>query len=200
MSSSLRHAPVQARGARRLDALLDAAEAIIVEGGFESLTLTAVAERSGSSIGSLYRFFSKKEQLLEAIALRLGDASDSSPAVIPPAPIDRLSLDDFVRWITSWIASVVAVHPALPVLVQYFGAYCAPLEARITAPLDAFLRAQAPALSSEARALAVRMALKVIDGGLKLGAEVPGTSERAALAEIRVALSAYLRCKIETTV
>lgn len=195
MSSSLRRVPVQARGARRLDALLDAAETLIVEGGFESLTLTAVAARSGSSIGSLYRFFSKKEQLLEAIALRLGDASDAHPASAPPDRIERLSLDEFVVWLTSWIAAIVADHPALPLLLQHFGAYCAPLEARITAPLDAFLAVHAPTQSAKARALAVRMALTIIDGGIRLRVQIPGASDRDALAEIRTTLNAYLGVK-----
>lgn len=196
MVKNLRHEPVQERGARRLEALLDAAESIIVEGGFEGLTLTAIAERSSSSIGSLYRFFSKKEQLLEALAQRLAGATDASPAAAPPKPIARLSVDEFVAWLTTWIASVVAAHPALPALLQHFGEYCAPLEARMLAPVDAFLTARAPELAPKARALAARMALKLIDGGVKLRVEVPGTSERAALAEVRVALAAYLRCKI----
>jgi len=49
-SNPVRVAPQQERSTRRLAGFLDAAAELFVEVGYEAATMTAVAERSGSSI------------------------------------------------------------------------------------------------------------------------------------------------------
>lgn len=46
---------------------MDAAAAIISDNGIASLSLHATAKRAGASIGSMYHFFSDKDQLLDAL-------------------------------------------------------------------------------------------------------------------------------------
>ena len=48
---------------RRLAGFLDAAAELFVEVGYEAATMTAVAERSGSSIGALYNYFPDKPSI-----------------------------------------------------------------------------------------------------------------------------------------
>src|SRR5277367_3207008 len=66
-SNPVRVAPQQERSTRRLAGFLDAAAELFVEVGYEAATMTAVAERSGSSIGALYNYFPDKQ----SIAFRL---------------------------------------------------------------------------------------------------------------------------------
>jgi AcrR family transcriptional regulator len=66
----LARSPVQKRGQQRVDAILDAAEAVFGEVGVEAATTNAIAERAGASVGSLYHFFSNKEAILYALAER----------------------------------------------------------------------------------------------------------------------------------
>src|ERR1700744_5514097 len=66
---SSRRSPQQERSTRRVTAFLEAAEALFAELGFEAATMTAVADRGGSSIGALYSYFPDKK----AIALALMD-------------------------------------------------------------------------------------------------------------------------------
>jgi AcrR family transcriptional regulator len=63
-------APVQRRGQQRVDAILDAAEAVIAEVGVEAATVQAIADRSGASVGSLYHFFANKDAIVEGLAER----------------------------------------------------------------------------------------------------------------------------------
>ncbi len=56
-------APRRARGHARVAALLEAASAEFAERGYEATTMTAIAARAESSIGSLYQFFPTKEQV-----------------------------------------------------------------------------------------------------------------------------------------
>ena len=51
-------------------ALLDAAAAAIDELGYERLTTAMVAERSGASIGTVYRYFPDRIAVLQALANR----------------------------------------------------------------------------------------------------------------------------------
>src|SRR5580692_3021593 len=69
-SNPMRVAPQQERSERRLAAFLDAAAELFAELGYDATTMTAIAERSGSSIGALYNYFPDKQ----AIALTLLNA------------------------------------------------------------------------------------------------------------------------------
>src|SRR6185369_14096948 len=66
----LRRAPQQARGQRRVSKILDAADQIFAETGYEEATTNAIAIRANTSIGSLYQFFPNKHAILNALANR----------------------------------------------------------------------------------------------------------------------------------
>ena len=62
--------PIQARSAERREALLNAAAHLIDPEGVDAVTTTAVAYKSHSSVGVLYRYFPNVDSLLKALALR----------------------------------------------------------------------------------------------------------------------------------
>lgn len=59
--------PRQARSRAALQRLLTAAEEVLVSDGFDSFTIAAVAEHAGVSVGGVYRRFTSKEQLIDAV-------------------------------------------------------------------------------------------------------------------------------------
>jgi AcrR family transcriptional regulator len=59
--------PKRQRGRDRVDAILRAAATLFVEQGYHAVTMTEVAARSSTAIGSLYRFFPTKEALAGAL-------------------------------------------------------------------------------------------------------------------------------------
>jgi len=65
-----RTTPVQQRGHARVDALLDAAAEIVEASGIAAMTTSAIAERSGSSVGVVYRYFPNADAVLIALAER----------------------------------------------------------------------------------------------------------------------------------
>ncbi len=69
-SVPVRNEPVQARAAQRIEALLDAAAAVVESHGIEHLTTALVAERAGASIGTVYRYFPDRVAVLVALAAR----------------------------------------------------------------------------------------------------------------------------------
>ncbi len=65
--------PKQARSRARLAAILDAAEGLVAEVGVSGLTMSAVAEKAGVSIGSLYQYTPTMQALMRALAERFLD-------------------------------------------------------------------------------------------------------------------------------
>src|ERR1700761_1653992 len=66
MSISVPLAPKRRRGHLRVAAILQAAEELFAEKGYDAATMTEIAARSKTAIGSLYRFFPNKEVLSQA--------------------------------------------------------------------------------------------------------------------------------------
>ncbi|MFH7335416.1 TetR family transcriptional regulator [Streptomyces sp. KHY 26] len=69
-ATSLRRAPVQRRSAERLARILDACAELLDEVGYDGLSTRAVALRADVPIGSVYRFFGNKRQMVDALAQR----------------------------------------------------------------------------------------------------------------------------------
>jgi AcrR family transcriptional regulator len=67
---NVRTQPIQQRSSDRMKSLLDAAAILIDEEGIDGVTTTAVAYRSRSSVGVLYRYFPNVDSLLKALAQR----------------------------------------------------------------------------------------------------------------------------------
>src|ERR1700748_2786975 len=62
--------PKRQRGRLRVAAILETGREVIMEKGYDAATMTEIAARSGTAIGSLYRFFPSKESLADALLLR----------------------------------------------------------------------------------------------------------------------------------
>lgn len=83
--------------------LVDAATALLDEGGPERVTLREVGRRAGVSHNAPYKHFTDKQALLEAVAIRefdrLGQFMVAGPAPGTPAvELLRLALIEYVRW------------------------------------------------------------------------------------------------------
>ena len=65
-------APKRQRGRERVAAILDAAAQLFVEQG-HAVTMTGIAARSGTAIGSLYRFFPTRKALADVLLQRYAE-------------------------------------------------------------------------------------------------------------------------------
>ncbi|WP_037075180.1 TetR/AcrR family transcriptional regulator [Pseudonocardia spinosispora] len=83
---------VQRRGVERARTLLDAAEALLEEQGYEAATLKAIGERAGVPIASIYHYFADRHQVDAEIMQRhvsaaderiAGALSDRNPHTLP---------------------------------------------------------------------------------------------------------------------
>ncbi len=91
-------APQRQRGRLRVAAILEAGAAAFREKGYEAVTMTEIAARSGTTFGSLYRFFPSKEALANALLAqyaeraldRLAELAELAPTMTPAALADAL--------------------------------------------------------------------------------------------------------------
>lgn len=65
-----RRAPLQARSHETVEAILDAAAALLGRVPFDQITTSRIAEQAGISVGAVYRFYSGKQEIYDAIAVR----------------------------------------------------------------------------------------------------------------------------------
>lgn len=113
-------APVQTRGHKRVEAILDAAEQLIAEVGVEAATISAIAERSGASIGSLYHFFPNREAIHHALALRIdGQSHDKLFSTISPENLDEPLEKLFRRIVTEQLEFVDRYAAFAPLYEAY---------------------------------------------------------------------------------
>ena len=78
--------PRQARSQETLDRILDAAEALVAEKGFEDTPVSEIVQRAGSSVGAFYARFHDKDGLLHALYERYyEEAVATADAALAPA-------------------------------------------------------------------------------------------------------------------
>lgn len=94
--------------------LLDAAGELIVEGGYESMTLAAVGERAGYSRGLVTARFGSKDQLLNALVERIIDRWNHL-TVLPKAE-GKPGREAVVILLEAITAQVARDHPSIRVL------------------------------------------------------------------------------------
>jgi TetR/AcrR family transcriptional repressor of nem operon len=76
------------QASEKRERLLDAGQRLIHQQGFRSTTLADIARESGVPLGNVYYYFRTKDELLEAVATRLGDDFRARAAAIESALVE----------------------------------------------------------------------------------------------------------------
>lgn len=109
---------------RHRQEILDAASALLTERGPEGLTMDEVARRAEFAVGSIYRFFGSKEELIEAMVTDHLAPFFAEAAVLVES---EGSFDDvFDRVLAAYFEFVRKVQPFFRVLLLAGGPHGAP--------------------------------------------------------------------------
>ncbi|WTG54479.1 TetR family transcriptional regulator [Actinacidiphila glaucinigra] len=216
--SGLRRVPVQQRSAERFARILDAAAAILDEGGYEELSTREVAARAGVPIGSVYRFFSNKRAMADALARRnldtyLAGVTDRLDALGvdrgDALGADRGDAGGWRRLIDVVVDQYVAMRRTVPgfALVSFAGPAPGPavndlanhlVADRLRALLIAPLGAAGVAVTDDRRLrTAFVVGVEAADALLKMAFRADPQGEAALIAETKVLLRAYLAGVLE---
>lgn len=99
--------PRQARSQETLGRILDAAEALVTEKGFEDATVAEVVGRAGSSVGAFYTRFHDKDGLLYALYERyLEQAIATADDALDPARWERAGVAEILGSVVRFLVSI----------------------------------------------------------------------------------------------
>lgn len=186
----------QERGLRRIEEILDAADSLFTEVGYEAASTNQIAARAGISPGSLYQFFANKQAIAEALAdryLRLlsdtpGGMFDPALVVLPLAEMTDRVVDPLIAFNVAHPgvkAMMAESSPELTMAAKHLhDAMCGRVEVLI-AELE-------PALASRDRQLAAEVTVQIF-GSLLPGIMTASKRERPRIVrELKATLIGYL--------
>ncbi|MGH8217143.1 MAG: TetR family transcriptional regulator [Steroidobacteraceae bacterium] len=116
-STAPRRIPQQKRGKRRVAGFLRAAASVITEKGYEQATMSAIAERANSCIGSLYQFFPNKPVLADALRARYIEEIEQSWIALA-REARTLGAGALARRLVALQLELVTTRPALLALLD----------------------------------------------------------------------------------
>jgi AcrR family transcriptional regulator len=192
-SNAVRVAPQQERSTRRLAGFLESAAELFVEVGYEAATMTAIAERSGSSIGALYNYFPDKQSI--AFNLLKGYSEDLEAQWTPlMTQAKGLTHAEFAELFIDRITQFVRERPAFLKLlaspIRFRRDPAARKASRVTIA-NAF-RAKNPALSSEQAVLAANVTMQIVRGMMAVYEDAEPKGRVLVVAEFKKVLTLYL--------
>lgn len=191
-----RRVPQQSRSRDRVERILDAAAAQVVESGVERLGTRGIAEAAGVPVASLYQYFADKDDILLALVERdLGEMDAAVMASIGELP--RLSVATLAETTIRAFAEAYRERPAF-ITIWLRGRtnrtirdYCREHNQRIAK--DLFGIAQGSGLlTEEASALVVEVAIEVSDRLFEMAFAADLEGDAAVLAEAETAVVGYL--------
>jgi AcrR family transcriptional regulator len=193
LSNPVRVAPQQQRSERRLAAFLDAAAALFAEVGYEAATMTAIAERSASSIGALYNYFPDKQAIALTLVNQYGQELEAywKPLIEQAA---KLTHREFADLFIERITELVQQRPAYLSLATAPVRFRRPPAAKKAswAAIGNAFRAKNPALSEEQSVLAAKVTLQIASGLMTLYAEAAPKGKDLVVDEFKKVLTSYL--------
>ncbi|WP_373077977.1 TetR/AcrR family transcriptional regulator [Zhongshania sp.] len=138
---------VRQRKVAQKSGLLHTAEALVREGGFGALTIQAVAEGAGVGVGTVYRYFSGKDELAtevfkratgrEVAAVREVLTGSGGPTACLAAAAEVFAVRAFGAPKLAWALIAEPVDPAVDLArLQYRKTYTALFEAVVQAGID----------------------------------------------------------------
>jgi len=99
--------PQQARTREALVRLLDAAEQLVAEKGFDETPIVEIARRAGSSVGGFYRRFADKDGLLQAMHERFcEEARVTTDDALDPRRWEGAEAAEILREVTSFVVQI----------------------------------------------------------------------------------------------
>ena len=194
------HPPRQLRSRRTLERMVRASLQILEQHGPEGLTVQAIVERSGSSVGSFYARFAGKDELLAYLGERIWrEAAARWDEAVASREMEGLSLEEVVDGAVRLLGEAVTARAtylrALRRAPGTGGEAFAAFQAHVLGGIEGLLLGRGGEMSHPDPQVGVRLGLQAVlavleDGGGESGVD-PIPAECRAREAVRL-LSRYL--------
>lgn len=202
-TSPLRRSPVQARAKERIERVLDAAEEVFVDVGYEAATTNQIAAQAGTSIGSIYEFFGNKQAVARALADRyLEELTALYTAVLVDDPRGR---DVIVAKVVDALDEFYTLHPGLGPLLrgcrgsEDLQAAGHSLQESLVEHVDNLIAVRRGSVDPARRHVVAEMCADVLRCVLDEVADKPDEERKALVAELKLVLISYLTVALPRT-
>ncbi|MCU0536296.1 MAG: TetR/AcrR family transcriptional regulator [Hydrococcus sp. Prado102] len=112
----MRKKPQQARSQERVKRILDEAERLFLEMGYEATTTKAIALKAEIPIGTLYQFFPNRAAIAVALAVRYAEQLQQLFSDLHTTEATRLPLKDYLNRTVDTFHEFYAAHPGLIII------------------------------------------------------------------------------------
>lgn len=196
-SAAPRRLPQQKRGRRRVAGFLRAAESVVAEMGYERATMSAIAHRAQSCIGSLYQFFPNKRSVAEALRAQYIQEIDQSWTALA-GQAAGLSAENLACRLVSLQIEIVKTFPALLALLDVPATSHSPTRRElIRARIATVLMAHKPRLSKASALRTASVVQQISRALLLLYGQADPEGKVAMIEEFNSVLIGYLVPKLK---
>ncbi len=195
---TMRRVPRQARGERRIVAILEAAAQVFYEVGFDVATTGMIAQRAQTAIGSLYDFFPNKEAIAQRLSERFCEDLRALAEGTLTDELVRLPVSQLIDDVIDSLVEYHQTHPGFEAL--WLQSQGDPRLARIHQDLTetlirktAWIFARRYAKSDKPSLLrASQVCIRTTHALLTLAGDGPGLDSQI-IAELKIMIRAYLQ-------
>ena len=192
--------PRQKRGERRVAALLAAAAEVFAETGYRAATMSAIAEKAGAPIGSLYQFFPSKEAIADGLLSRyLSEMSARWKELDQRLP--RMSLKEFSHELIRHQIEFIRERPAFTELIDATSLLSRPglrsqARAIFTRNVQRFLQSFAPGIPVGQLRQIADVTVQLVKAANALNKHVSCRDAKAVMQEMEFVLNSYLENRL----
>jgi AcrR family transcriptional regulator len=158
----------QARGERRIAAILDAASLIFADVGYDLATTNGIAAAAGISPGSLYQFFPNKQAIADGLIERYARDLRTMNEQASDARLAHLRVETRIDRMIDAVVDFQLANPAANVLLagavisQELAATTEALQDQMCSRVEPLVAAAAPKLSSRQRARSAEICVEIV--------------------------------------
>jgi AcrR family transcriptional regulator len=180
-----------------VEEILDAAAAVIAEVGVEAATTNAIAERAGSSVGSLYHFFPNKDAIVLGLASRYEAEIRELNRASMPVEAAKLPIPLMVEGIVTPLARFMERNPAYIAVFHATrnprnpGCMTDELSETIVGLVEQLMAARAPHVPPERRRLRAGVAVELVHHMLEYAWVNPPAQRPGIVEELKKLLALY---------
>lgn len=183
-----------------MDAILDAASAILVEDGLAGLTMDAIVKRSGTSKSSLYHFFRDIGCVMDALLDRHALAVSTINENLLAETVDwgSQSLEETVRRFMNPMIDYVEAHPDFLLVIRATRPRsdqklcCSGAETLMIDRAEQMIAARTPSTPPSERRARATMMFATMVGAMEMSERTQLPSRTSLLREAYKVLVAYL--------
>ena len=188
-------APQQERGQRRVNQILDAAEGVFAELGVGAATMQVIADRAGSSMGSLYHFFPNKESIVEELGTRYAEAGRETNEQAMPLEMAHLPADALFERIFAAQVDFIARTPAFSAVHDAVHRNCPAINDALNQALvghvGKFLALRYPKMPEAQRMASAMVSVAAVHAVVDLAAKLPAAARESVIRDAKAMMVAH---------